>query len=202
MSAATVLAATTPTLTQSPFWYLTRSTGIVAFLLLTVALAFGVAATQRSLASPAWPRFATQDLHRNVSLLGTVFIVVHVVTTVVDGYAPVGWWSLVVPGASAYKTAWVALGTVAFDLVLLLTATSLLRLRMNPRVWRAVHWAAYLLWPLTLLHFLKTGTDARGGGFGVWIGLGALLVVLAAVGVRVATGDSPPRPVRSVRSAR
>ncbi len=199
MSATTVLAATTPTLSQSPFWYLTRSTGIVAFLLMTVALAFGVAATQRSLASPAWPRFATQNLHRNVSLLGIVFIVVHVITTIVDGYVSVSWWSLIVPGASAYKTFWVSLGTIAFDLVLLLTATSLLRLRMSAGLWRAVHWGAYALWPLTLLHFLKTGTDATSGGFGVWIAIGALLVVLAAVGVRVGTSDSPPRAARSVR---
>jgi len=199
VSPGTVLAATTPTLSQSPFWYLTRSTGIVAFLLMTVSLAFGVAATQRSLASPTWPRFATQNLHRNVSLLGVVFIVVHVITTIVDGYVSVSWWSFVVPGASAYKTFWVSVGTIAFDLVLLLSVTSLLRLRMSPRLWRTVHWAAYLLWPLTLLHFLKTGTDASNGGFGVWIGIGALLVVLAAVGVRVATGDSPPRAVRSVR---
>lgn len=199
MSAVTVLAATTPTLAQSPFWYLTRSTGIVAFLLMTVALAFGVAATQRSLASPAWPRFATQNLHRNVSLLGLVFILVHVVTTIVDGYVSVSWWSLVVPGASAYRTFWVSLGTIAFDLILLLTATSLLRLRMSVRLWRAVHWGAYLLWPLTLVHFLKTGTDAAGGGFGLWLGIGALLVVCAAVGLRIATDDSSPRAVRSVR---
>lgn len=194
---STVLAASTPTLAQSPFWYLTRSTGIVAFLLMTVALAFGVAATQRALASPAWPRFATQSLHRNVSLLGLAFILVHVVTTIVDGYVSVSWWSLLVPGASAYRTVWVALGTVALDLVLLLTVTSLLRLRMSARVWRAVHWGAYALWPLTLLHFLGTGTDASG--LGLWLGAGALLVVLAAVAVRVATADSPPRPVRSLR---
>lgn len=192
-----VLAATTPTLSQSPFWYLTRSTGLVAFVLMTVAMAFGVAATQRALASRAWPRFATQDLHRNVSLLGLLFIAVHVVTTIVDGYVTVSWWSVVVPGASAYKTFWVALGTLALDLVLLLVATSLLRRRMTARSWRAVHWGAYALWPLTLAHFLGTGTDA--GGLGLLLGIGALLVVVAAVGVRIATVDSAPRPVRSVR---
>jgi preprotein translocase subunit SecG len=48
-----VSTARAPTLSEAPYWYLTRSTGIVAFVLLTVALAVGIAATQRTLASPS-----------------------------------------------------------------------------------------------------------------------------------------------------
>ena len=67
----TTLAAAS-TFSSSPLWYLTRSTGITAFVLLTLTTVLGIAATQRALASPAWPRFATQQLHRNVSLLAMV----------------------------------------------------------------------------------------------------------------------------------
>lgn len=194
-----MITAAAPSLTQAPYWYLTRSTGIVAFLLLTVAMAFGVAATQRALASPAWPRFATQALHRNVSLLGAAFLVVHIVTTIVDGYAPVGWWSMVVPGASAYRTTWVALGTMAVDLLIVVIVTSLLRQHMRASTWRWIHYTVYLLWPLTLLHFLKTGTDAAHGRFGVWIALICTAVVAMSVVVRLATRASAPQPVRSIR---
>jgi predicted ferric reductase len=185
-----------PSLGQAPLWYLTRSTGLTSFVLLTAATAFGVAATQRRLAHPSWPRFATQQLHRNVSLLALLFLAVHVSTTILDGYVDISWWSVVVPGASAYRTLWVALGTVASDLLLLVVATSLLRLRMTYRAWQRVHLTSYALWPLTWLHFLKTGTDA--GGFGFALGIGCAGVVGAAVAFRLMT-DHTPTPVASVR---
>src|SRR3954462_9067807 len=148
------------TFSSSPLWFITRSTGITAFVLLTLTTVLGVAATQRALASRAWPRFATQHLHRNISLLGMVILVVHIVTTLADSYVDVGWLSIVVPFWSRYKTLQVALGTIAFDLLLLIVAPSLLRLRIPARLWRAVHLSSYGVWPIALLHFLNTGTDA------------------------------------------
>ncbi|MCW2498603.1 MAG: ferric reductase [Frankiales bacterium] len=189
--------ASAPTLSEAPYWYLTRSTGIVAFVLLTVALAVGIAATQRTLASPSWPRFATQGLHRNVSLLGVAFLGVHIVTTLLDGFVNITWWAAVVPGASHYRTLWVALGTVAFDLTVLVLITSLLRLRLSAALWRRVHWSAYALWPLSWLHFLKTGTDAAHGRFGVWLAIACAGVVSAAVAGRVVAGSAEPQPLRS-----
>lgn len=185
-----------PTLHQAPLWYLARSSGLTSFVLLTVATVFGVAATQRTLAHPSWPRFATQRLHRNVSLLALAFLAVHVCTTILDGYVDISWWAVVIPGASAYRTLWVSLGTVAADLVLLVIATSLLRLRMSHRGWQRVHLTSYALWPLTWLHFLKTGTDA--GGLGLALGIGCAGVIGAAAAFRLMT-DRSPAPVASVR---
>jgi sulfoxide reductase heme-binding subunit YedZ len=192
-----VSTASAPTLSEAPYWYLTRSTGIVAFVLLTVALAVGIAATQRTLASPSWPRFATQGLHRNVSVLGVAFLGVHIVTTLLDGFVNITWWAAVVPGVSHYRTVWVALGTVAFDLTVLVLVTSLLRVRLSAALWRRVHWSAYALWPLSWLHFLKTGTDAAHGRFGVWLAIACAGVVSAAVAGRVVAGSAEPQPLRS-----
>ena len=192
----TVLASA-PTLGQAPLWYLSRSTGMVSFALVTVSFCLGIASTQRALASPSWPRFATQALHRNVSLLALGFLGVHVVTTVVDGYVDISWWSAVVPGVAHYRGTWVALGTVAFDLLLAITASSLLRLRMSATAWRWLHLTSYLAWPLAWLHFLKTGTDAAHGRFGLWIAIASAVAVGAAVGVRSTLADDPA-PVRSV----
>lgn len=189
--------AAAPTLSQAPYWYLTRSTALTAFVLLTLTLVLGVAATQRALASRAWPRFATQDLHRNVSLLALAFLGIHVVTTIVDGYVTISWWNVVVPFLSAYRTFWVALGTIAFDVVVVVVATSLVRLRMRARTWRLVHWSTYAMWPLAWLHFVKTGTDAAHGRFGVWVAVLAAGVVGTAVAVRVLTPDRPA-PVGSI----
>ena len=62
-------------------WYLTRSSGFVALILLTASVALGVLAMAR-LRTTAWPRFVTQALHRNVSLLAVCFLGAHIATTV------------------------------------------------------------------------------------------------------------------------
>ena len=194
--------ASAATFSSSPLWFLTRSTGITAFVLLTVTTVLGIAATQRALASPAWPRFATQQLHRNVSLLAMVMLLVHILTTLLDSYVDVGWLSIVVPFWSSYETLGVALGTVAFDLLLLVVVTSLLRLRMPAKTWRVVHLSSYAAWPLALLHFLNTGTDSAHGRWGLWLGIVCTATVLAAGGLRLGTSNVP-RPLASVtRSAR
>ena len=186
---------------SNPLWYTTRSTAVVAFVLLTMSFAFGLAATKRGLASRHWPRFATQALHRNISLLALEFMLVHIVTTLADSYVHVGWWSWIVPGASGYRTVWTAFGTLTFDLVVVLVLTSLVRDRMPARVWRAIHWSAYAAWPFAFLHFLKTGTDAAHGRWGIYLDAVALMFLGVATGLRWLTSDEPSGPLRSVRRA-
>lgn len=183
---------------SAPLWYLTRSTAIVAFVLLTASMFLGIAATQRSVASRHWPRFATQDLHRNISLLALGFILAHIVTTLLDTFVYVGWWSMLIPGASPYRRLWVALGTVAFDVILVVIATSLVRHRLPLRLWRVAHWSVYAVWPLAFVHFLETGTDAAHGRFGLWLDIGALLALVLAVAIRVTAANEPAGPLRSV----
>jgi sulfoxide reductase heme-binding subunit YedZ len=165
------------------FWYLTRGTGIVALLLLTSAIVLGVVLSGRR-RSARWPRFALNALHRNLTLAAVAFVVVHVLTTILDGYAPIRLVDAVVPFASRYRPVWLGLGAVAFDLLLVLIATSLLRARIGHRLWRAIHWLAYASWPVASVHALGTGSDARLG-FMLIAGVVSLAVVVLAVLGRV-----------------
>jgi DMSO/TMAO reductase YedYZ heme-binding membrane subunit len=158
-------------------WFLTRGTGVVSLLLLTGALVSGIAGTVR-MRSPRWPRFLVHGLHRNLTLLAILFVAVHVVTTVADRFAPIGLLDAVVPFRSPYRPVWLGLGAVAFDLLLALVATSLLRARIGARPWRAVHWLAYVSWPVALMHTLGTGSDARTG----WLQLLSVASVAAVLG--------------------
>ena len=144
----------------SPLWYATRATGVVALVLLTATVVLGVAGSAR-FATPRWPRVITAGLHRNLSLLAVAFVAAHVATTILDGYAPIGLVSVVVPFTSAYRTFWLSLGAIAVDLLLAVVITSLLRVRLGYRAWRAVHWLSYASWPIALWHGLGTGTDSR-----------------------------------------
>jgi methionine sulfoxide reductase heme-binding subunit len=150
------LAGTGP----SPLWYATRATGVIALVLLTATLVLGVAGTAR-FATQRWPRVVTAGLHRNLSLLVVGFIGAHILTTVLDSYAPIGWISAVVPFTSSYRPIWISLGAIAFDMLLALLLSSLIRERLGYRAWRAVHWLAYACWPTALWHGLGTGTDSR-----------------------------------------
>jgi len=158
-------------------WFATRGFGVVALLLLTAVVVLGAAGATRW-RSRRWPRFVVAGLHRNLTLLALVFIVLHVVTTVVDGYAPISLLNAVLPFTSPYRPIWLGLGAVAFDLLLALTATSLLRARIGYRRWRALHWLAYASWPVALVHGLGTGTDARLA----WLQVVTLACVACVVG--------------------
>ncbi|TML36969.1 MAG: ferric reductase, partial [Actinobacteria bacterium] len=143
-------------------WYITRASGVVSLLLLTAGLVLGILGTVRW-RSDRWPRFAVVSIHRNLTLFAIAFVALHVVTTIADGYAPVGFKDAVIPFVSKYRPLWLGFGAVAFDLLLALVVTSLLRARIGFRAWRAVHWLAYASWPFALVHGLGNGSDARFG---------------------------------------
>jgi sulfoxide reductase heme-binding subunit YedZ len=137
--------------------------------------------------SPRWPRFVVEFLHRNVALLTVVFLVIHIATVVLDGFAPIGWKDAVLPFASDYRPLWLGLGAVAFDLIVALVATSLLRHRIGHRTWRVLHWFAYVCWPVAIVHGLGTGTDTKVGVVLV-VNVMCVVAVLAAVWWRLAVG--------------
>ena len=140
------------------------------------------------------PRFVTLGIHRSISLLAVAFVGVHVLTTVADGYVPISIASAVVPFTSGYRPFWVGLGAVAFDLLLALVITSVLRRRFGYRVWRAVHWAAYACWPIAFVHALGTGTDAGRGWMTALLASLAGLVGAAVVGRLSARRSRRPAP--------
>jgi sulfoxide reductase heme-binding subunit YedZ len=173
-------------------WYLTRATGVVALLLLTAAVVLGVLSTVRW-RSGRLPRFVVGGLHRNVTLIAIAFVAVHVLTTVADGYAPVGLRDALIPFVSRYRPLWLGLGAAAFDLLLALVVTSMLRRRLGFRMWRAVHWLAYASWPVAFVHAFGTGSDARYGWFAL-LGFACCALVAVAVLVRAGLSAAPHGP--------
>jgi sulfoxide reductase heme-binding subunit YedZ len=169
-------------------WYLTRSTGAVALLLLTGALVLGVVDVQR-LSTPRWPRFVVDSLHRNVSLLALVFLALHILTAVLDSFAPISLAAAFVPFVSSYRPLWLGLGAVACDLLLAVILTSVVRHRIGHAGWRATHWLAYACWPVALLHSLGTGSDVKSTWLLV-LAIACVALVLAAVLARSLAGWS------------
>jgi len=182
--------------TTSPtaYWYLSRGTGVVALILLTVAVVLGVLDSQR-FTSPLWPRFAVDRVHRDVSLLVLVVLVIHIVTSVLDGFAPITLTDGVIPFLSPYRPLWLGLGALSFDILIAVAVTSVMRRRLGYQTWRAIHWAAYGSWPIAVFHGLGTGSDIKQG----WMLVLTVLCVAAVIGavvvrtLRVASGAATLR---------
>ena len=172
------------------YWYATRGTGVAALILLTLVVTIGIAGSLR-LRSERWPRFLVVGLHRNLTLLTLVFLALHIVTTVLDSFTPIRLQDAFIPFAAQYRPIWLGLGAVAFDLLLALTITSLLRARVGYRRWRALHWLAYAAWPIALAHGLGTGSDARFGWLQL-LSVACVLSVLVAVLARILRAATPP----------
>jgi Ferric reductase like transmembrane component len=169
----------------SAYWYMTRGTGTVALVLLTLSVALGVANVRR-VRTERVPRFVFDAVHRSVSLLALAFTGVHIVTSVLDGFAPVRLVDAVVPFAGSYRALWLGLGAVAFDLLLAVVITSVLRARFGYRAWRVTHWAAYASWPTALLHGVGTGSDTKVGWMLVIVAACVIVVSVAVVARAIA----------------
>jgi len=113
-----------------------------------------------------------------------VFLTLHVGTTVIDTYTSISLTAAFIPFASSYKTAWLRLGAVAFDLPLALVATSLIRNRLGHRAWRRVHWLAFACWPIAVAHGVGIGTD-RSTAWVLALSFGCVLAVAALAAWRL-----------------
>ncbi|TJY70444.1 iron reductase [Arthrobacter sp. CAU 1506] len=158
-------------------WAVGRVSGFVALFLFTGSVLLGIASRS---GRPVFglPRFSVTLLHRNVALLGTVFLALHVGTLLLDPLARLNPIDLLVPFLGAFRPFWQGLGTVALDLVLAVVITAFLRHRIGQRAFKAAHWFTYVAWPVALAHAVGNGTN----------GTDKLFLVSAAASVAAVAG--------------
>ena len=152
-----MIALTTPYL-----WYATRATGIVALILFTLVVSLGSLVANR-IGGTIVGRFEINELHRSISMVAITFLVIHILTTVLDSYVSTGLASAFVPMTSAYKRVAIGVGAVAFDLILAVWVSSLLKLRIANATWRYIHWLSWMGFTTAIIHAYMAGTDSRRG---------------------------------------
>ena len=139
-------------------WFVSRGSGLALLVAVSAVVVLGVAARLGS-APRRWPRFVVAELHRTLALFSVAFLVLHVVTAILDPFVTIGWAATALPFTSGYRTLATGLGTLAVDLGGAVLLTSLARRRLGYRAWRAVHWLAYLAWPAAFVHSLTAGSS-------------------------------------------
>lgn len=158
------------------WWYLSRASGIVAFVLLTASLVWGVLLFTRVLKKidrASW----LLEMHSWLSGLAVVTIALHLVALMADNYVHFGWKELFVPNGSTWKTGPVNFGVIAFWILVAVQGTSLIRKHINRKFWKYVHLGSYASWWLTAIHAGLAGTDATHRAYQAT----ALLATIAAV---------------------
>lgn len=178
---------------QQTWWYLSRASGIVAWVLLAATCVWGVLLATRMLRPadrPAW----LLDLHRWLGALGITTTAVHLGALVADSYLTFGWRELLVPEASAWRPRAVTFGVVALYLLAVVEVSSLVMRRLPRRWWRVIHLGSYAAFGSVTVHGVLAGTDVTNR---VMVVVGA--AVLGALGVTVVARLVHRRGVRAAR---
>lgn len=178
LGAMTIIAATLSSVLSAPywlpgmssslageapkaFWYLSRGSAMVAFILLWMSMAFGLVITNRM--ARLWPGgLIAFDLHQFMSLSGLGFGLFHALILLGDRFINADIFQVLVPFASRnYRPIWVGLGQIAFYVWLLLIGSFYVRRQIGPRTWRWIHFASFLVFALVIVHGVSSGTDTH-----------------------------------------
>ncbi len=178
-------------------WYLIRSFGITAYILLTLSVMWGLALS--SAAVKNWsPGPLTMLLHSTISWLSLVFGLVHGLLLMADKYFTYRITDVLVPFAGPYRPLAVGLGTTAFWVLVIVTPSFALKKRLfSYRAWKTLHYLSYAAFLLGTAHALTAGTDSSNVGFRLLLGLSLLLTVILLgyrIGIKQSSGSKPARP--------
>jgi DMSO/TMAO reductase YedYZ heme-binding membrane subunit len=172
-------------------WEIARAGGFMAYGLLTASVAIGLVVSLKW-RSPRWTRFITTELHRFVTLLALVFTGLHTVMVAIDPFITFTPVEVLVPFLSHYRPLWIALGIVGAYLMAAVYLSDWIRPRVGYGWWRRFHYLSFVVFLVTLVHGLGTGSDTRTP----WaIGVYAASVVL--VGALISVRAMPSNGERS-----
>lgn len=149
------------TLTDShTSWYLSRSTGMVAYVFSWFSMVTGLLITGRQ--AQSWPGVATtNDLHRQASLVSVIMMFAHVLVLLTDNYIGYTLSSLFIPDLNGpYAPIAVGIGQIALPVALIVTLTAEWRTTLG-KAWRWIHVGAFFVFVAASIHGIYSGTDTR-----------------------------------------
>ena len=165
------------TIWETVTWDVARAGGFTTYILLTLAVVVGLALSTHIQSPSRWPRLLNSELHNFLTLLSTIFLVVHVLAVWIDPFTHFGWNEILIPLASSYRPVWMALGIVGLYLGIAIGISTWLRPRIGYKWWRRLHVLTLGIFALATIHGIGTGSDTQTP----WA-LGIYLVSLVLVG--------------------
>ncbi|MEN9620169.1 MAG: hypothetical protein RL499_362 [Actinomycetota bacterium] len=158
------------------WWYVTRSSAVLAWVLMTVAVLWGITLSTRIFRgadNPAW----LQDLHRFLGGTAVILTLIHMVSLMLDPWLAMPLDQLLIPLIAEYRPLPVALGILSFYVLVAVQISSLVKNRLPQRFWKAVHYLSYVAVLAVAIHGAYAGTDAGAA----WYQAVATVIVTASV---------------------
>ena len=140
------------------YWYMSRSAGIVAYLLLWMSVMAGIGISSKLFNDFVSPQI-TNEVHKFTSILAMIAGAFHGLILLGDTYMSFSLFDILIPFKSAYQPIWVGLGILGFYLLAMLVVSFYIKKRIGHRTWRLLHYSSFALWVMTTLHGVLAGTD-------------------------------------------
>jgi len=141
------------------WWYITRASGLMAYLLVWLSTLWGFAISSKIFDS-FLERAFTYDFHEQLSLLSLGFVVLHVVVLMLDKVEPMSLAEVLIPFVSNYRPFWTGVGIITFYISILVTVTFYIRSWISMKTFRAIHYLSIAAYVGALFHGLFAGTDS------------------------------------------
>ncbi len=149
------------TIWQSITWDVARAGGFTAYILLTLAVIVGLALSTQIQSPSRWPRLINSELHNFLTLLSTIFLVVHILATWIDPFTRFSWNEILIPLTSHYRPEWMAFGIVALYLGIAIGISTWLRPLIGYKMWRKLHVLTLVVFALATIHGIGAGSDTQ-----------------------------------------
>ena len=188
------------------WWLVSRASGVLALVLISLSVLMGLAMAARVLRRPGLKRTVAR-LHEHVALTALFAIAVHGAALLGDNWLKPGLRGIAVPFALSYRPAFTGAGIIAGYLVVLVGPSFYVRRRLGAGRWRRLHRVSAAIWLLSVVHTLGAGSDAhrlwlRCVALAPVVPLVYLLVLRASRGGARASRAADRRPARvPVRSS-
>jgi methionine sulfoxide reductase heme-binding subunit len=165
------------------WWYLSRSTGIIAWVLGFASVIWGMLLSTRAMGRKVKGPWLL-DLHRWLAALTCTFVVVHVAVLSFDSYAPFSVSEMLVPMASEWKPVPVLWGIIALYALVVVQISSLIKNRLPKKLWHSLHLLSIVFYVTSTVHMLMAGSDTSNPLL-FWGAIGSVVVVVWLLGWRL-----------------
>jgi predicted ferric reductase len=140
-------------------WYLTRSMGIIAYLLMSASVMWGLVLSSKIVKEVAPPP-AALAVHNAISWAGIGLGVLHALALLFDTYYTYTLFDVLMPFVGPYRPGWVGLGTVSLYAMTVVSMSFAWRKWLGQTGWRLLHYTSFFFYAVVTVHGLMAGTDS------------------------------------------
>jgi methionine sulfoxide reductase heme-binding subunit len=148
-----------PATSDKAYWFISRSSGVLAYILLTGGVMWGLVQSGRVLQLTIPPALAL-GLHSFLNWGALAMSALHGLILLGDNYIKMSLVDIVIPFVGPYRPFFVGLGVMGFYLMLLLSSSFYARKWLGQKTFRALHYGSYPTFVFVTWHGLATGTDS------------------------------------------